>query len=102
MQMTKGLLREVPLTLSGRIKSRYHDAPHHDCPGGFRREEVSEVVHREARVRDPRSPRPLDHRGTEEGEHRIPPVRRPPSAGTGELRDLLRREGRQAGGAGPE
>src|SRR2546428_13845374 len=90
----------VPLSV--RTKSRSHDAPHHDRPGRIRREEVGEMVHREARVRDPRSPRPLDHRRTEEGEHRVAPMRSPPYLGTGELRDLLRREGRQDGGSGTE
>src|SRR3989454_12648314 len=33
------------------------------------------MVHREARLRDPRAPRSLDYGGTEDGEHRVPLVR---------------------------
>src|SRR6266567_6040024 len=78
-----------------------HDAPHHDRSRRVRREEVGEVVHGEARVRDPGAPGPLDHGRAEEGELRLPPVRRLLPAGTGEHRDLLHDEGRQEGGGVP-
>src|SRR2546422_1232350 len=64
-----------PVPFIGRNQSRSHDAPHHDCPGRIRREEVGEMVHGEARLRDPRAPRSLDHGGTEDGEHRVSLVR---------------------------
>src|SRR5207245_6100468 len=89
-----------PLSLWTASESRRHDAPYHDRPRRLRREEIGQVVHGEARLRNPGPPRPLDHRGPEERERRVPSLRGVLSARARELWNLLRFEGCQEGGAG--
>src|SRR3989441_2820700 len=79
---------------------RDHDAPYPNRSRRVRCEEIGQVVHGEARLRNPGPSGPLDHGGPEEREHGLSPVRGILSPGTGELRDLLRVEERQEGRRG--
>src|SRR5712692_11088844 len=74
-----------------------HAAPHNHRHRRLERDEVREMVSGEARLRNPRAPRPLDHGRSEEGERGLPPLRGILRARARKLGGLLHLAGRQEG-----